>query len=71
MERGFPEYISKKIDRLNALLEQANILKLEIESWAKKKGADTSDAEWYESVMDDCSSVKGISKEGLRDYLAK
>lgn len=71
MEKGLPKYISKKIVRLNSLLEQANSLKLETETWAKKKGADTSDAEWYESVMDDCSSVKGISKEGLCDYLAR
>lgn len=71
MEKGLPDYIGKKIDRLNSMLEQANSLKLEIEAWAKKKGANTFDTEWYESIMDDYSSVKGISKERFHDYLTK
>ena len=32
-----PRYIDKKIDRLDSLLEQAYVLKSEIETWAEKK----------------------------------
>lgn len=64
-----PKYINKKIDRLEALLEQAFELKSEIERWAEKKGIDTSSNEWYEKVVDDSMGVNGICKEYLIEYL--
>ena len=63
-----PRYIDKKIDRLDSLLEQAYGLRLEIETWAEKKGMDTSDTDWYENVIDVSSAVSGICKEGLHEY---
>ena len=64
-----PKYIEKKIDKLNALLEQAHDIKIEIEKWAENNGVDTSDSEWYENVVNDCDSVSGISKDGLLEYI--
>lgn len=64
-----PKYISKKIDKLEALLEQAFELKSEIERWAEKKGIDTSSNEWYDKVVDDSMGVNGICKESLLEYL--
>lgn len=64
-----PKYIDEKVDKLNALLEQAYKLKSEIENWAERKGADTSDTDWHESVVDECSAVNGICKEALVEYL--
>lgn len=64
-----PKYIEHKIDRLNKLLENAYTLKNEIEKWAESKGIDTSDQEWYNNVVDDCSSVSGIYKDGLEELM--
>lgn len=64
-----PKYIDKKVDRLNELLRQAYFIKKEIECYAENKGIDTSDMEWYESVIDDSSSVSGICKEALHEYI--
>lgn len=64
-----PKYISKKIDKLEALLNQAFELKSEIERWAEKKGIDTSSNEWYEKVVDDVSGVNGIYKDGLDELI--
>lgn len=63
-----PRYIDKKIDRLNSLLDQAYRVKSEIETWAEKKGINTSDTDWYENVIDESSAVIGISKEGLYEH---
>ena len=64
-----PKYIDKKVEKLNSLLGQAYSLKSEIEHWAENKGANTSDAEWYESVVDESSAVSGICKEALFEYM--
>lgn len=64
-----PKYIEQKIDRLNKLLGNAYTLKNEIEKWAENKGIDTSDQEWYNNVVDGCSSVSGIYKDGLEELL--
>ena len=66
-----PKYIEHKIERLNKLLENAYTLKNEIEKWAESKGIDTSDQDWYNNVVDDCSSVSGIYKDGLEELLNK
>lgn len=66
-----PKYIGHKIDRLNALLENAFTLKNEIERWAESKNIDTSSNEYYENVIDDCSAVNGIIKDGLEELLNK
>lgn len=66
-----PKYIEQKIDRLNRMLEAANTLKIEIEKWAESKNIDTSSNEYYENVMDDCSAVNGIIKDGLEELLNK
>lgn len=64
-----PKHINKKIDRLNALLEQAYTIKSEITTWTEKKGGDTTDMEWYENVIDECSAVNGICKESFYKYI--
>lgn len=64
-----PKYIEHKIDQLNKLLERAYKLKSEIERYAEGKGIDTSSNEWYKNVVDDCSSVSGIFKDGLEEIL--
>lgn len=61
--------IKQKIERLNSLLLKANLLRYEIEEWAKKKGVDTSLEEWYREVVDDLSSVNGIYLEGFEELL--
>lgn len=63
-----PKYINKKIDRMNNLIDQALSLRNEIESWAEDKGADISSMEWCEDVRDDCTSVTGISVDGMEEY---
>jgi hypothetical protein len=67
-EAKVPKYIKSKIERLDNLLLSANILRNEIESWAKNKGADTAGLEWYENVVDECSGCSGISLDGLEEY---
>lgn len=64
-----PKTIKSKIDQLNKTLEKAQQLKNDIERWAEKRGIDTSSNEWYKDVIDDCSSVSGIFKEGLEEIL--
>ena len=64
-----PKYIEQKINRLNKLLGNAYTLKNEINEWAESKNIDTSSNEYYENVIDDCSSVSGIYKEGLEELL--
>lgn len=64
-----PKYIDKKVDRLNSLLEQAYLLKAEIENWAESKGIDTYDEEWGKNVVDESSAVNGICKESLHEYI--
>lgn len=64
-----PKYIENKIDQLNKALEKAYSLKAQIEKWAEKKNIDTTSNEWYENVVNDCSAVSGISKEGLENIL--
>lgn len=64
-----PKTIINKIDQLNKTLEKAYRLKKDIEKWAEKRGIDTLSNEWYSYVIDDCSSVSGISKEGLEEIL--
>lgn len=61
--------IENKIYQLNKTLEKAHRLKNEIEKWAEKRGIDTSSNEWYRDATDYCSSVSGISKEGLEEIL--
>ena len=64
-----PKTIKQKIERLNSLLLKADLLRYEIEEWAKKKGIDTNSEEWYGEVVDDTSSVNGIYLEGLEELL--
>ena len=64
-----PKYIEQKCDKLNKLLESADQLKNEIEKWAESKGIDTCGNDWYREVIDDCSTVSGIYKDGLLDLV--
>lgn len=64
-----PKYIESKIDQLDRVLENAYRLKKQIEKWAEKKNIDTTSNDWYENVINDCSAVSGISKEGLENIL--
>lgn len=64
-----PKFIANKIDQLNKTLGKARQLKNDIERWAEKSGIDTSSNEWYKDVVDDCSSVSGIFKEGFEEIL--
>ncbi|MFG6344641.1 MAG: hypothetical protein K1W35_12945 [Lachnospiraceae bacterium] len=64
-----PKYIDKKIDRLNSMLDQAYLLKAEIEDWVESKGIDTYDTEWHKHVIDESSAVNGICKESLHEYI--
>ena len=63
-----PKYINNKINRMNNLIDQATSLRNEIEGWAEDKGADTSSMAWCEDVRDDCTSVTGISVDGIEEY---
>lgn len=64
-----PKYIEQKIERLNKLLENAYALKSEIGEWVESRGIDTTSNEYYDNVVDDCSAVSGISKDGLEELL--
>lgn len=64
-----PKYIENKIEKLNKTLEKAYQLKSDIEKYAEKREIDTSSNEWYKNVVDDCSSVSGIFKDGLEEIL--
>ncbi len=66
-----PKCIEQKCDKLNKLLETANALKNEIEKWAKSQGIDTCGNDWHRKVIDDCSAVNGIYKDGLLDLITK
>lgn len=61
-----PKYIEHKIDRLNKLLDDAYMLKIEIESWAEKKNIDTNSEKWYNIVVNNCSAVSGLFKEEIK-----
>ena len=63
-----PKYINNKISRMNNLIDQALSLRNEIERWAEIHGADLYSTEWYENVRDDCTSVTGISVDGMEKY---
>ena len=64
-----PKYIEQKIERLNRLLDDAYKLKNEIEDWAEKKNVDTNSKEWYNNVVDDCSTVSGLLKDEIIEML--
>lgn len=53
---------------MNILIDQAISLRNEIEKWAENHGADIYSTEWYENVRDDCTSVIGISADGMEEY---
>ena len=63
-----PKYVYDTVKRLNSLVDQADILKCQIETWAENHGADTSSIEWQETVRDDCNSVSGMFAEGINEY---
>lgn len=64
-----PKYINKKLDKLNNLIDEADLLKAEIESWAESKGIDTYSEEWYTAVIDESNSVSSIYKDGLIHFI--